>query len=74
MSPRPLGGDLAAQFVNPPAGATPAPTLTAPFFLPSFLLHCSIALFYANGGRACYVLSVGPYGFATARPTSAAPR
>ena len=61
------GATLAAQFVNPPAGTTSAPTLTAPFFLPSFLLHGSIALFYANGGRACYVLSVGPYGLSQRR-------
>ena len=62
------GATLAAQFVNPPAGTTSAPTLTAPFFLPSFLLHGSIALFYANGGRTCYVLSVGPYGFRNGAP------
>ena len=62
------GATLAAQFVTPPAGTTPAPTLTAPFFLPSFLLHGSIALFYANGGRACYVLSVGPYGYRNGAP------
>lgn len=65
---QPAAANLSAQFVNPPAGTTPAPTLTAPFFLPSFLLHYSIALFYANGGRACYILSVGPYGFRNGAP------
>src|SRR5713226_9249422 len=50
---QPAGAKLAAQFVNPPTGTTPAPTLTAlapssplPFFLPSFLLPYRIALFH----------------------------
>jgi phage tail sheath protein FI len=65
---QPAAANLAARFVNPPAGTTPAPTLRAPFFLPSFLLHYSIALFYANGGEACYILSVGPYSFRNGAP------
>ena len=65
---QPAGANLAAQFVNPLAGTTPASTLRPPFFLPSFLLHDSVALFYANGGRACYILSVGPYAFRNGAP------
>jgi hypothetical protein len=50
------GAPAAARFVDGPAGTTPVS-----FFLPSFLLPYSVALFYANGGGPCYVLSVGPY-------------
>ena len=65
--PRPPGSSIRRQ-------AQLRPALSAPFFLPSFLLHYSVALFYANGGRACFVLSVGPYAFRNGAPTSAAPR
>ena len=68
------GGTLAAQFVTPPAGTTPAPTLTAPFFLPSFLLHGvsrSSMPMVAGPVTSC---RSGPTVIATARPTSAAPR
>ena len=63
------GATATARFVNTPAGTT-----SAPFFLPSFLLHYSVALFYANGGGPCFVLSIGPYAFRNGAPdiTSAA--
>lgn len=57
------GTTAAARFVNAPAG-----TMAVPFFLPSFLLHYSVALFYANGGGPCFVLSVGPYAFRDGAP------
>ncbi len=57
------GATPAARFVNGPAG-----TNSVPFFLPSFLLHYSVALFYANGGGPCFVLSIGPYAFRNGAP------
>jgi phage tail sheath protein FI len=69
------GAPAVARFVDAPAGTIPAPTLTmlaasspVPFFLPSFLLHYSVALFYANGGGPCFVFSVGPYAFRDGAP------
>lgn len=37
-----------------------------------YQLYNSIKLFYANGGGACYVVSVGPYGPATGSPKAGA--